>query len=134
GGLVALGIAVTLVGVVAVVSAARRLPKADAPTGIDAAVASACAVGGALVVLLVGRDLAATAEGVLGQIRLLHLFVYNAKRSWPASLDFSGPLLAFAVVGPSPPGSRWCRASGGWRSARRCRSRWCSRRGRSTST
>jgi 4-amino-4-deoxy-L-arabinose transferase-like glycosyltransferase len=62
---------------------------------------SAAAIAGALVVLLVGRDLATKPEGAdqPGAIRLLHLFTYNYRRPWPDSLDFNGVLAAFAIVG-----------------------------------
>lgn len=54
---------------------------------------------GALVIVLVGRDLVITAPGdVEGQVRLLQLFTYNYTRSWPQSLDFQSPLVAFTLV------------------------------------
>jgi len=58
----------------------------------------AAAVAGAVLVLVVGRDLGATLEGMPSQIRLMHLVTYNYKRPWPPSLDFTGALWAFAVV------------------------------------
>ncbi|MCK6591579.1 MAG: glycosyltransferase family 39 protein, partial [Polyangiaceae bacterium] len=58
----------------------------------------AAAVAGAFVVLLVGRDLAAPADGMFGQVRLLHLFTYNYRRPWPASLDFSLTLKIFVGI------------------------------------
>jgi 4-amino-4-deoxy-L-arabinose transferase-like glycosyltransferase len=64
----------------------------------DRVLLGAAAVAGALVVLLVGRDLAAPAEGMYGQIRLLHLFTYNYRRPWPPSLDFSLALKVFMGV------------------------------------
>ncbi|HVY47199.1 MAG TPA: glycosyltransferase family 39 protein [Minicystis sp.] len=64
-----------------------------------AAALGACAVAGALVVLVVGRDLAGSAEGLPSQIRFVHLFSYNYKRPWPASLDFSGAFWAATVLG-----------------------------------
>jgi hypothetical protein len=62
---------------------------------------SASAVAAALVILLVGRDLAIKPEGAdqPGAIRLLHLFTYNYRRPWPESLDWNGALAAFAIVG-----------------------------------
>jgi hypothetical protein len=64
----------------------------------DRVLLGAAAVAGALIVLLVGRDLAAPAEGMYGQIRLLHLFTYNYRRPWPPSLDFSLALKVFMGV------------------------------------
>jgi hypothetical protein len=55
---------------------------------------------GALVVALVGRDLALKPENAdqPGAIRLLQLFTYNYRRPWPDSLDFKAVLTAFAVI------------------------------------
>lgn len=57
------------------------------------------AIAGGILVLVVGRDLSATYEGVYNQIRLVHLFSYNYRRPWPASLDFTATLWAFTAVG-----------------------------------
>lgn len=59
------------------------------------------AFAGALLLLLVGRDLTGKPESPdqPGAIRLLQLFTYNYKRPWPESLDFNGALTGFAVVG-----------------------------------
>jgi 4-amino-4-deoxy-L-arabinose transferase-like glycosyltransferase len=64
----------------------------------DRVLLGAAAVAGALIVLLVGRDIAAPPEGMIGQIRLLHLFTYNYRRAWPPSLDFSFALKIFMGV------------------------------------
>jgi 4-amino-4-deoxy-L-arabinose transferase-like glycosyltransferase len=64
----------------------------------DRALFGGVAAIGGLVVLLVGRDLAAKFEGQYNQVRLLHLFTYNYKRPWPASLDFAPWLWAFTFV------------------------------------
>jgi 4-amino-4-deoxy-L-arabinose transferase-like glycosyltransferase len=67
----------------------------------EALMLGAAAVGAALVLVLVGRDLAIKAPTPgeqPGAIRLLHLFTYNYRRPWPEHLDFSGVLLGFAVV------------------------------------
>lgn len=58
------------------------------------------AVLGALVVVLVGRDLAIKPEGSdqPGAIRLLQLFTYNYRRAWPDTLDFGAILGGFAAV------------------------------------
>jgi 4-amino-4-deoxy-L-arabinose transferase-like glycosyltransferase len=57
-------------------------------------------VAAAIVVALVGRDLAAKSEAsdVVGQARLIHLFTYNYRRQWPDTLEWSGLLAAFAIV------------------------------------
>jgi 4-amino-4-deoxy-L-arabinose transferase-like glycosyltransferase len=59
-------------------------------------------VAGALVLILVGRDLALKPDsGVgseVGAIRLLQLFTYNYRRPWPDTLDFSAVLTGFAAV------------------------------------
>jgi 4-amino-4-deoxy-L-arabinose transferase-like glycosyltransferase len=49
----------------------------------------AVALAGAVLVLAVGRDLFAPRAGQPSQARLLHLFTYNYRRPWPASLDMS---------------------------------------------
>ncbi len=56
---------------------------------------------GALVLLLVGRDLVIKPEGSdqPGAIRLLQLFTYNYRRAWPESLDFAGILGGFTAIG-----------------------------------
>ncbi len=58
------------------------------------------AVAGALVLVLVARDLIIKPENAdqPGAIRLLHLFTYNYRRPWPESLDFSAALTGFGVV------------------------------------
>ncbi|MCL2778707.1 MAG: glycosyltransferase family 39 protein [Polyangiaceae bacterium] len=62
---------------------------------------AAAALVGALVVVLVGRDLFFKPDGSdqPGAIRLLQLFTYNYKRPWPEALDFSKSLKAFTVAG-----------------------------------
>jgi 4-amino-4-deoxy-L-arabinose transferase-like glycosyltransferase len=59
------------------------------------------AVLGALVLVLVGRDLVIKPEGSdqPGAIRLLQLFTYNYRRSWPESLDFAAILGGFTAIG-----------------------------------
>jgi 4-amino-4-deoxy-L-arabinose transferase-like glycosyltransferase len=56
---------------------------------------------GALVLVLVGRDLVIKPEGAdqPGAIRLLQLFTYNYRRPWPDSLDFAGVLGGFTAIG-----------------------------------
>lgn len=58
----------------------------------------AAAVAGAILVFLVGRDIALAREGQPSQARLLHLFTYNYKRPWPTSLDFSSTLWGFTLA------------------------------------
>ncbi|AUX19562.1 hypothetical protein SOCEGT47_000130 [Sorangium cellulosum] len=64
----------------------------------ERAMLGAVAIGAALLVFLVGRDLAMAREGQPSQARLLHLFTYNYKRPWPPSLDFSATLWAFTAA------------------------------------
>jgi hypothetical protein len=60
----------------------------------------AASAAGALVLVLVIRDLAIKPEGAdqPGAIRLLQLFTYNYRRGWPESLDFSAALVGFGAV------------------------------------
>lgn len=60
----------------------------------------AAAVAAAFLVALVGRDLVIKPEGAdqPGAIRLLQLFTYNYRRSWPESLDFTAILGGFTSV------------------------------------
>lgn len=60
---------------------------------------SAAAIGGALCVGIVGRDLSLRPDAdVPGDARLMHLFTYNYKRPWPDSLDFTGVLAAVTIA------------------------------------
>jgi hypothetical protein len=61
----------------------------------------AAAVAAAAITLIIGRDLARRNDATdgSGAIRLLQLFTYNYKRPWPDTLDFSGVLAAFTLVG-----------------------------------
>jgi len=69
--------------------------------GHEQLMVAGAALLGALVLLLVGRDLVIKPEGSdqPGAIRLLQLFTYNYKRAWPESLDFAAVLGGFVVVG-----------------------------------
>jgi hypothetical protein len=58
---------------------------------------AALAVGGAMLVLLVGRDLFAI-DDPDGPARLTQLASYNYKRLWPSTLDFTTVLLALSVA------------------------------------
>jgi 4-amino-4-deoxy-L-arabinose transferase-like glycosyltransferase len=66
----------------------------------EALMLGGAAIGGALLLALVGRDLIVKPEGAdqPGAIRLLQLFTYNYRRAWPDSLDFAAVLTAFVVV------------------------------------
>jgi hypothetical protein len=61
---------------------------------------AAGAVAGGLLLVLVARDLIIKPEGAdqPGAIRLLQLFTYNYRRSWPESLDFAAALTGFGAV------------------------------------
>ncbi|WP_438007253.1 glycosyltransferase family 39 protein [Sorangium sp. So ce321] len=64
----------------------------------ERAMLGAIAIGAAVLVFFVGRDLAMARDGQPSQARLLHLFTYNYKRPWPQSLDFSATLWAFTAA------------------------------------
>ncbi len=63
-----------------------------------AATTSLALVGGAALVALAGRDLAADRAEQPSGARLMHLFSYDYGRAWPEHLDFSGPLWAFTFA------------------------------------
>ncbi len=78
-------------------------PVADASsrdTHHTQAMVGAAALGGALVTLLVGRDLILKPSGAdqPGAIRFLHLFTYNYSRAWPDTLDFSTTLTVITAA------------------------------------
>lgn len=58
----------------------------------------ASGIAGGLLVFFVGRDLVGAREGMLGPVRLLHLFTYNYKRPFPSTLDFRTALLVFTCA------------------------------------
>ncbi|WP_437876687.1 ArnT family glycosyltransferase [Sorangium sp. So ce513] len=80
--------------------AAQAPPSAGSGAVVvyERAMLGAIAIGAAILVFFVGRDLAMAREGQPSQARLLHLFTYNYKRPWPQSLDFSAALWAFTVA------------------------------------
>lgn len=80
--------------------AASMPPSAGSGAAVvyERAMLGAIAIGAAILVFFVGRDLAMAREGQPSQARLLHLFTYNYKRPWPQSLDFSAALWAFTVA------------------------------------
>ncbi|HEY8088713.1 MAG TPA: glycosyltransferase family 39 protein, partial [Polyangiaceae bacterium] len=76
---------------------------ADAEDGTKAHASrmlAAGAVAGGLLLVLVARDLVLKPEGSdqPGAIRLLQLFTYNYRRSWPESLDFAAALTGFGAI------------------------------------
>ena len=106
-----LGVACIVVGLALAWATARRhgVATAPPPAGDDDESRTArhedlmlggVGVAAAVVVALVGRDLASRGEGgeVPGQARLMHLFTYNYRRAWPESLEFGGTLTGFAIV------------------------------------
>jgi 4-amino-4-deoxy-L-arabinose transferase-like glycosyltransferase len=58
------------------------------------------AIGGALTLLLLARDLVVTAEGsrLDGAVRFMQLFTYRYDRAWPASLSFHTPIVVTACA------------------------------------
>jgi 4-amino-4-deoxy-L-arabinose transferase-like glycosyltransferase len=82
---------------------AAPLVRGAAPPSSDAEryesrMLSGALVAGALLLVVVGRDIATRPEGdTVGDVRLLHLFTYNYRRPWPDSLDFSAAFTAFGV-------------------------------------
>lgn len=83
------------------VAAHRLFPGADeaedAGRRYEWAFGAALAVGGAMLVMLVGRDLFAV-DDPDGPARLTQLASYNYKRLWPATLDFTSALLALSIA------------------------------------
>jgi 4-amino-4-deoxy-L-arabinose transferase-like glycosyltransferase len=104
---IGLGVAILALGAACVWFFARRFRGEEPAAEIDPTQAhvsrmfAAGTVAGALLLVVVGRDLIIKPEGAdqPGAIRLLQLFTYNYRRGWPDSLDFSAPLAAFTVVG-----------------------------------
>lgn len=62
------------------------------------AVRAIVAVGGAGLVLLIGRDLAWDPAGGPGPARLMHLFTYSYGRAWPGHLEVRPALAALAIA------------------------------------
>ena len=65
------------------------------------AMTRAAAIGGALVLALLARDLVVNADGARldGAARFMQLFTYRYDRPWPTSLSLHGPIVATAGVG-----------------------------------
>jgi 4-amino-4-deoxy-L-arabinose transferase-like glycosyltransferase len=100
------GVALAVLGAAFVGLVVRRFgckpdAGADAENEDDHAsrMLAAGAVAGALILVLVARDLILKPESAdqPGAIRLLHLFTYNYRRPWPESLDFSAALTGFGA-------------------------------------
>ena len=68
---------------------------ASSRASLPRAALGAGALGGAVLVLLIARDLAD--PGVAGEARLLNLVTYNYQRPWPAVLSVRGALAASGV-------------------------------------
>jgi hypothetical protein len=80
--------------------AVRRWPapiSKDADGGWSSALASLLGLGAAVVILLVGRDLASV-DDPEGPARITYLASYNYGRAWPLNLDFRGVFGAVAWV------------------------------------
>jgi len=80
--------------------AARRWPaplNAGESDRFALAVSSVFGLGGAVVLLLVGRDLASV-DDPEGPARLTYLASYNYSRAWPANIDFRGVLAAITCI------------------------------------
>jgi len=108
--MVAIGIPILLVGIAAVIAGIRLFGDTTRPReeedkmrrqrlSFEEPLLGAMALGAAIVVGLVGFDLASKPTGSPpGQANLMYLFTYNYKRAWPAGLEFSGMITTFAVV------------------------------------
>jgi 4-amino-4-deoxy-L-arabinose transferase-like glycosyltransferase len=80
--------------------AARRWPAPDdafAGDGYARALTGAFGLAAALLVVLVGRDLASV-DDLEGPARITYLASYNYARAWPLSLDFHGVFGAITLV------------------------------------
>lgn len=75
--------------------------EATARAPHEALMIAGAAVGGAMLLVLIGRDLGTKPIGAdqPGAIRLLQLFTYNYRRAWPDNLDFGAVLKGFSMVG-----------------------------------
>lgn len=95
------GYAALAAGLVFALVARRHLEPAETrlqPTPRSEGLGVALIVGACLVAL-VGRDLSwITSARPQGYERLVHLFVYNYDRPWPAHLDYRPILIGFAVA------------------------------------
>lgn len=80
-------------------NATREKPE-DSESSHGLRMLAAGCVSGALLLLLIGRDLVFRGESAdqPGAIRLLHLYTYNYRRPWPDALDFSAALIGFTAI------------------------------------
>ncbi|NUP12604.1 MAG: glycosyltransferase family 39 protein [Polyangiaceae bacterium] len=85
--------------------AADRALAARAATGADTherRVTTVLGIAGALLVLLVARDMAVAREDQPSDARLIQLFTYLYERTWPANVSFSGWIWALAILSAIP--------------------------------
>ncbi len=110
-GMPLLGVPVLIAGLLVIVAGIRLFgnnvrddaegesKKRDQRDDFEDLLLGASGVAAAIVVALVGFDLAShPSNSTPGQAILMQLFTYNYKRAWPDSLEFSGMLAAFALV------------------------------------
>ncbi len=89
-----LGLVLALLARRELIAAETRLEPSRASEGLGVAL-----LLGASAVALVGRDLSwVTSARPQGYERLVHLFVYNYGRPWPAHLDYRPILMGFAIA------------------------------------
>jgi 4-amino-4-deoxy-L-arabinose transferase-like glycosyltransferase len=107
-----LGALVIAAGLALVAVCVRKLGRrADAPLAAspeaarvfshEEALLAGVAVAAAIVMAVVGRDLAmkSNPRDNSGQVRLMQLFTYNYTRQWPESIDFGGVFSGLAIAG-----------------------------------
>ena len=72
----------------------------DASRSHEGLMIGAAALASVMVIAIVGRDLAIKPDNAdqPGAIRLLQLFTYNYRRTWPDSLDFGAVITAFVLI------------------------------------
>src|SRR5262249_23578426 len=80
-------------------------PEITSPDGArtvahEEALFAGVAVAAAVVMAVVGRDLAfkSNPKDNTGQVRLMQLFTYNYTRQWPDSLDFGSVFAGVAIL------------------------------------
>jgi 4-amino-4-deoxy-L-arabinose transferase-like glycosyltransferase len=98
---IVVGAAIVVATIVAFRARETNDPDAgDASGGHVGRMLAAGAVAGALLLIVVARDLITKGESAdqPGAIRLLQLYTYNYRRPWPEALDFSAAIVGFAVV------------------------------------
>jgi hypothetical protein len=99
---VAVSCAFIAAGLIALLMAQRGAQRISESNGSAIAardVAPAALIAGGVLCAFVGRDLSwVTAERPAGYERLIHLFVYNYERPWPAHFDYRPALTGFAVT------------------------------------